>query len=88
VTGASVGEIVLLLTKDFTRWVILAFVIAAPVAWYIMDRVLMNYAYRIRIGADVFAISLVIALVIALVSSGFQAWRSATGDPAEVLRYQ
>lgn len=87
VNGASTAQIISLLTKDFTRWVLIAFLIAAIPAWFIIEKILMNYAYRINIGADIFMFSLLVAVFVALVSSGWQAWRAAIRNPVDSLRY-
>lgn len=88
VNGAGAGNIVWLLSKEFSKWVIIAFVIAAPLAWYFMNEVLGNYAYRIEIGAGVFVISFLFVFVIAFASVGYQAYKVAIADPVKALRYE
>lgn len=88
VNGASVNELIWLMSKDFTTWVIIAFILATPIAWYIMNQVLINYANRINIGVFEFLLSLVLTLSIALITSVYQAIKGATMDPVKSLRYE
>ena len=88
VLGASVSGIVLLLSKEFTKWVLLANVVAWPVAYYVMNRWLQNFAYRVHIGPLVFIQSAVMALIIALLTVGYQAVKAAFANPVETLRYE
>ncbi len=86
VLGASVPSIVALLSKDFLTLVGLAFVIAAPVAYYAMSTWLEDFAYRIELGAGVFLLAGALALLIALATVSYQALRAATANPTEALR--
>jgi putative ABC transport system permease protein len=86
VMGASVTNIVHLLSWDFLRLVGLAFFIAAPIAWYFMDRWLQDFAYRIDISWWIFLLAGMIALVIALLTISFQASRAALVNPVKSLR--
>jgi putative ABC transport system permease protein len=86
VMGASVSNIVGLLSRDFLKLVLLSFVIAAPVAWYFMHKWLLDFAYRIRISWWIFAIACVIAVLIALLTVSFQAIKSAVTNPVKSLR--
>ena len=86
--GASVVEIVILLSKEFTKWVILANIIAWPVAYLVMNNWLQNFAYRISIGWSVFIFSAVIALIIAIATVCSHAIKAATANPVESLRYE
>ena len=88
VLGASVLGIVILLSKQFTKWVLLANVIAWPAAYYIMSRWLKNFAYRADINILIFIVSGLLVLVIALLTVSFQSIRAATTNPAESLRYE
>jgi len=88
VLGASTSTIVVLLTKQFTKWVIVANIIAWPIAYYAMDRLLQFYAYRISIGIWIFLLAAFLALVIAVSTVGFQAMRAALANPADALRYE
>ena len=86
VLGASVGGIVGLLSKDFLLLVLIAAVIAFPVAWWFMNHWLQNYAYRISIGWEIFAFAGIMAVVIALATVSFQAVRAALANPVKSLR--
>ena len=88
VLGSSVLEIITILIKDFTQWILLANLIAWPIAWYIMNRWLQNFAYKTDISWWEFALSGGIALVIALATVSFQAIKAATANPVESLRYE
>ena len=86
--GASVSEIIWLLSKEFIRWVLLANLIAWPLAYLAMNKWLQNFAYRINIGVGTFALSALSALLIALLAVGFQAIRAARANPVDTLRYE
>ena len=89
VFGASVAGIVLLLSKDFFRLILLAFVVAAPIAYLAMNRWLLEtFAYQIEISWPVFLIAGLAALGIALLSVSYQAIRAALANPVESLRYE
>lgn len=84
--GASVSGITRLLSKDFMYLVLLAAVLAFPLAWWMMDKWLSNYAYRINISIWVFAAAGFIAAFIALGTISFQAVKAAMADPVKSLR--
>ncbi len=86
VLGASVTSLVTLLSKDFLKLVALAFVIAAPLAWYAAGRWLQNFEYKIQIGWWTFALAGVLALLIALLTVSFQSIRAALTNPVKSLR--
>ncbi|MGA1198175.1 MAG: FtsX-like permease family protein, partial [Candidatus Latescibacterota bacterium] len=88
VVGASVGGIVMLLSRDFVKLVLIANVIAWPVAYWAMRDWLANFAYRIDLGWEVFVLSGGLALVIALLTVGYQAWKAARANPVDALRYE
>ena len=88
VLGASVSGITFLLSKEFTKWVVLSNFIAWPAAWFAMDRWLQNFAFRISIGWQVFMIAGFAALLIALLTVSFQAVKAAFTNPVDVLRYE
>jgi putative ABC transport system permease protein len=88
VLGASVGGIVLMLSKQFTKWVVLANFIAWPVAYYFMDRWLKNFAYRIDIGIWTFVLSGVLVLLIAIMTVSYQSIKAAVANPVDSLRYE
>ena len=86
VMGASVRGIINLLSKEFLKLVIISFFIAMPLAWYLMNMWLEDFAYRTNIGWWVFVIAGMIALVIALFTVSFQAVRAAVANPVRSLR--
>ena len=88
VVGASVTRILFLLTREFVVLVVLASIIAAPLAWYVMNAFLESFAYRISLGPGVFIVAGLTALVIALATVSYQAVRAALANPADTLRYE
>jgi putative ABC transport system permease protein len=88
VYGASVEDVMIMLNRDFLRWVAAAFVIACPLSWYGMSRWLENYAYRTAVSWWLFALAGIVALGIAIVTVSWQTWRVATRNPIEALRYE
>jgi putative ABC transport system permease protein len=86
VLGASVQNIVLLLSREFVRLVIIAFVIATPLAWYVMSLWLENFAYSVSISPWMFAVAGLLALVIAFVTVSWQAIKAAFMNPVKSLR--
>jgi putative ABC transport system permease protein len=86
VLGASVQELVLMLSTGFLSMVGLAIVIAVPIAWWMMNKWLEDFAYRIAIQWWMFAVVGLMAVVIALVTVGFQVVRAARANPVEALR--
>ena len=86
VVGASVTNIITMLSKDILRLVVISAVIASPVAWFVMNRWLQDFAYRIHISGWIFAVAGLIALLIALITVSFQAIKAAMANPVESLR--
>ena len=86
VLGATVGGVVSLLSRDFLKLVVVAAVIAFPLAWWAMHRWLQDFAYRITIGWEIFVLAGGIALAIALLTVSFQAVRAALANPVRSLR--
>ncbi|HLL44665.1 MAG TPA: FtsX-like permease family protein, partial [Segetibacter sp.] len=86
VLGAPVSAIVGLLSKDFLKLVVIAIVIATPVAWYFMNKWLQDYVYRVNISWAVFAIAGLLSTLIALVTISFQAIKAASANPVKSLR--
>ena len=87
VLGAGVPSLVALLSRDFLRLVGIAFVVAAPVAFFVMERWLEDFAYRVTLGPVVFMVAGLIALSIAVATVSFHTLRAATSDPVRSLRY-
>ena len=88
VLGASDLSIMRILTKRFLILILIANLIAWPLAHYATSRWLQNFAYRIEISWEVFALSTIVALVIALLTVSYQAIRAARANPVETLRYE
>lgn len=88
VLGASSKGLVMLLSKDFLKLVLFANVIAWPVAYVLMARWLEDFAYRIVIGVEIFAAAGILALIIAWVTVSWQAYRAASLNPVEALKYE
>lgn len=88
VLGASVARIIFLLTKEFAKWVLIANIIAWPVAFYAIHSWLKDYPYRINIHITVFIISGLAALTIALMTVIYQAIKAAAANPADSLKYE
>ena len=86
VLGASVRSLLVMFSREFVWLVLIAFVIAAPLAWYFTRDWLANFAYRIAVGPGIFILTVTTALIIALLTVGFQAWRAATANPVDALR--
>ncbi|HKJ41973.1 MAG TPA: FtsX-like permease family protein, partial [Sunxiuqinia sp.] len=88
VNGAKISEILTMLNKDFVKWVIIAFVIATPIAYYAMTKWLENFAYKTTLSWWIFALAGALAMGIALLTVSWQSWRAATRNPVEALRYE
>jgi putative ABC transport system permease protein len=88
VLGASVSSIILLMSREFTKWVIVANIIAWPLAFLGMRQWLQNFAYRAAIGVEPFLLSAVLAFLIALITVSYQSVKSALADPVKSLRYE
>jgi putative ABC transport system permease protein len=88
VNGAKIMEVLVMLNKDFVKWVAIAFVIATPIAYYAMNKWLENFAYKTNLSWWVFALAGVLALGIALLTVSWQSWKAATRNPVEALRYE
>jgi putative ABC transport system permease protein len=88
VHGATVRELMILLNKDFMKWVAIAFVIACPLGWYAMDKWLQDFAYKTELSWWIFTASGLSALLIASLTVSWQTWRASTRNPVEVLRYE
>ncbi|GHB83689.1 ABC transporter permease [Persicitalea jodogahamensis] len=86
VLGASIASIVGMLSKDFVLLVLIALVIASPIAWYFMDQWLADFAYHVDISWWVFALAGITAMAIALLTVGYQSVRAALMNPVESLR--
>lgn len=88
VHGATISEVMLLLSKGFVKWVIIAFSIATPIVYLMIQKWLENFVYKTSLRWWVFLLSGIIALGIALLTVCWQSWRTATRNPVEALRYE
>ena len=88
INGASVFELLLLLTGDFSKLILLAFIIAVPLAYYAGNAWLGNFAYQTSISIEIFIISGCIAFVIAFLTIGYHTIRAAIKNPVEAIRYE
>ena len=86
--GASVGQIIKILSYDFVKWVLLANVIAWPVCWYFMDKWLQKFAFYAQIDVLIFIISGIVTLIIALLTVIFHTYRAANANPVNALKYE
>jgi putative ABC transport system permease protein len=88
VLGASVSDIIVLLSKDFSIWVLIASLIAWPVAYFAVSQWLQSFAYRISTGIWIFLLATVLALFMAVITVSFKSIKAALSDPADALRYE
>jgi ABC-type antimicrobial peptide transport system permease subunit len=88
VLGSSVSRIVMLLSKDLTKLVLLANIIAWPVAWFSLNRWLQSFLYRTHINLNIFIIAGAITLIIALFTISYHSIKAATANPVDSLRYE
>ena len=88
VNGAVITEVIIMLNREFTKWVVISFFIAIPVAWFCMYKWLESFAYKTELSLWIFGIAGLIAFVIALMTVSWQSWKAATRNPVEALRYE
>lgn len=86
VMGASVSSIVMLLSKEFGKLIVIAFVVAVPVAWYAISSWLNSYTYRTEVGVGIYLLAGVVSFLIAWLTMGYQSFRAASADPVRSLR--
>jgi len=89
VLGASTPTVVTLLIKEFVKWVLIANIIAWPVAYFLMKKMLLdNYSYRITIGVDILIIAGMFSIIISLLTVSYQALKAARTNPVDSLKYE
>jgi len=88
VFGASVPNLVVLLTSSFTKLVLVGIVLAAPIAYYVVRRWLDNFEDHMTPGVEIFVLAGVVAVLVAWMTVGYQAVRAALADPVKSLRYE
>ena len=86
VNGSGIGQIVWLLTGDFTSLIIIASVIACPVSYYLMNKWMQNFAYRTGISWWIFAVTVMLSCIVALATIGYQSYKAASTNPVNTLR--
>jgi putative ABC transport system permease protein len=86
VLGATVPNIIGLLSKDFLKLVAVAVILASPIAWYVMNKWLQDFAYRVNLGWWMFLLAAIMAMIIAFLTIGIQALRAANSNPVRNLR--
>jgi putative ABC transport system permease protein len=88
VMGASVQSIVIMFTMEYIKLILIGFVIAAPVAWFVMNQWLNDFAYKITLGPAIFITGFSITLLIAIITVGYKSLRAAILNPVNALRYE
>ena len=88
VMGSSIGQVIGLLTKEINVLLIISSIIAWPLAWYFMKNWLQNFAFKTSMGFHIFIAASIIAVFIALLTTGFQAYKAARANPANSLKYE
>jgi putative ABC transport system permease protein len=86
VLGSSVGNVIFLLSKDFTKLVLIAFILSVPLGWWMMGKWLSGFAYRIEMGAGVFLLAGLVALLIAWITVSYQSVKAAVVNPVKSLK--
>ncbi|HPT20882.1 MAG TPA: ABC transporter permease [Bacteroidales bacterium] len=88
VMGSGIGEVMMMLNREFVVCVAVAFIIAVPVAWYSMNQWLEGFAYRTGISWWIFIVAGIIAMTVAILTVSYQSYRAATCNPVEALRHE
>jgi putative ABC transport system permease protein len=88
INGATIFGVISLLNRDFFRWIIIAFVPASFITWYIMNKWLQGFAYRTELNLWIFALAGLLTVTITFFTVSWQSWRAATRNPVEALRYE
>ncbi len=88
INGARVWEVMMMLNREFLKWVAIGFIIAIPVSWYAMHRWLESFAYKTPLSWWIFALAGLLSFLIALITVSWLSWRAATRNPVESLRYE
>ena len=86
--GASIPAIIKLMTKEFAWLVLIANIIAIPIAWFFLKEWLTNYSYATRLSIDIFIIAFVISILIAWLTISYQALKAAMMNPVEAIKYE
>jgi putative ABC transport system permease protein len=86
VLGASVESIVMLFSREYFKLIVIGFLVAAPLSWYVMNKFLEEFTYKIDIGPSVFLIGFGVTLLMAIVTVGYKSIKSAIANPVNSLR--
>lgn len=86
VNGATEKEIMTMLNMNFIRWIVMAFIIAVPIAYYIMQKWLENYPYKISLSWWVFALTGLLVVILSVISISVQSWRAASANPIDSIK--
>ena len=86
VLGASLADIVMLFSKEFVLLIGIAFLVAAPIAYYIMNNWLQSFAYQVNIGASIFIVAILASALIAACTIAYEAIKAAVANPVQSLR--
>jgi putative ABC transport system permease protein len=86
--GASREDIMLLVNKEFSKWIIVGLLIACPISWFVMQRWLQNFAYKTSIDWWIFVLAGLLTLFIALLTVSWNTYRAAIKNPVDALRYE
>lgn len=86
VLGASVESIVFMFSREYVKLILIGFVIAAPLAWYVMGLFLNEFTYKINLGAGIFIIALLVTLIVAVLTVGYRSFKAAVVNPVKSLR--
>jgi putative ABC transport system permease protein len=88
VLGANVPNIVVVLSTEFTKWVIIANLIACPIAYFVVKELLQNFAYHIDLGFEFFGIAILLSILTAIITVSFQTIKAANANPVKALKYE
>jgi len=88
VLGAGIPNIIIILSREFTKWVIIANLIACPIAYLIINKLFQNFAYRIDISYAIIGVTILSSIVIAIITVSFQTVKAAASNPVKALKYE
>ena len=88
VNGAGINSILVMFSSGFTKWVLIAFIISVPLSYFVMQKWLQNFAYKVELSWWIFMIGGIAALIIALLTVSFQSIKAALKNPVDALRYE
>jgi putative ABC transport system permease protein len=86
VLGASVSSIVMLLSREFGKLILISFILSAPLAWYAVHWWLKDYTYKVEVGIFVYVLAGICAFLVAWLTMSFQSIKAATSNPVNALR--